>query len=56
MAAAVRARAAAAGASAGGREPDAEPPREYERARCVARIAEVLDSVTRGAPAAPVAA
>jgi hypothetical protein len=45
MAAVVSERAAAA---ADGREADAEPPAEYERTRCVAQIAEVLDGVTAG--------
>jgi glycosyltransferase involved in cell wall biosynthesis len=39
MAAALRQRIAA------GREPDAVPPPEYERARCVAALAEVLEGV-----------
>jgi glycosyltransferase involved in cell wall biosynthesis len=42
---AVLARIAAAAAAAGGREPDTTPPAEYERARCVARIAEVVQTV-----------
>ena len=40
MAAAIRERAAAAP------EPDAQPPAEYARERCVAQIAAVLDGVT----------
>jgi hypothetical protein len=34
---------AAAAAVPGGRVPDAAPPDDYDRSRCVARIAEVLD-------------
>ena len=48
MAEAIARRAAAA---ADGREPDAEPPAEYERARCVARIADVIDGVAGTVPA-----
>ena len=55
MATAVRSRMAAAAALPGGREADGEPPAEYERAQCVAKIAEVLDSVVSAA-AAPAAA
>jgi glycosyltransferase involved in cell wall biosynthesis len=46
MAAVIRGRAAAAAAAPGGREPDAAPPADYERARSVERIAELLDGVT----------
>jgi hypothetical protein len=56
MTEAVRARHAAASAQPNGREPDAEPPQAYERARCVARIAAVLDSVVSAAGTPAVAA
>ena len=48
MAAAVAARVAAAATSPGGREPDVDAPAAYERARCVARIAAVLDVAAGG--------
>ncbi len=44
LAAAIHARVRAS-AAAGGREPDAPAPPQYERSACVARIAEVLDGV-----------
>ena len=56
MAEAVRARHAAASGRPDGREPDAEPPQAYERARSVARIAELLDSVLSAAGKPAVAA
>jgi glycosyltransferase involved in cell wall biosynthesis len=43
--------AAIAQAAAAGRVPDVDPPAEYERARCVARIAGVLDGVAQDAGA-----
>jgi hypothetical protein len=46
MTAALRERIAA------GREPDVAAPRNYERAECVAQIADVLDQVTRTQPRA----
>jgi len=59
MAEVVGTRAAAAAAAPDGREADAEPPAEYERTRCVAQIAAVLDAVTgdyeAGAPRRSVA-
>jgi glycosyltransferase involved in cell wall biosynthesis len=48
MAAAIRIRIAAADRSAGGREPDVDPPPAYQRATSVARIASVLDAVRAG--------
>jgi glycosyltransferase involved in cell wall biosynthesis len=48
MAAAIRMRIAAADRSAGGREPDVDPPPAYQRATSVACIASVLDAVQAG--------
>jgi glycosyltransferase involved in cell wall biosynthesis len=38
---------------AAGREPDSAPPAEYERGRCVARIAEVIEGVVAQDAGAP---
>jgi glycosyltransferase involved in cell wall biosynthesis len=45
MARALRRRIAEADAAPGGREPDVAPPAAYERRRCVAEVAAVLDEV-----------
>ena len=52
MARAVRDRAAAAAAAPSGREDDLAPPVRYERRRCVAQIAGVLDRVAGVTPPA----